>query len=423
MNMATLVRASARSILKNRTRALLTVSGVVIGVAAVIVMVAVGQGARDEIKNRVTRLGTNLIVVTPGAAQQGAVSQGAQSFTRLTVEDADAVRRQSLMATEVSPVIVTRGQLVGGEGNWRAPIYGVHTDYFAIRNWSAESGVTFSDDQVRAARKVALLGKTVAEALFPGADPVGQRLRIRDVPFDVVGVMERKGQTAEGADQDDVVIIPYTTAQTRLAGRQYLPQILASTASPADVPAAQEEIRESDQGTHRLAGAESDDFTIRDQSDLIETASATTRVMTVLLRPSPASAADERDRHHEHHAGVGDGADAGSRLRLAVGARGSTCSPVPGGVGRACLVGGAGHRAGVHVAAALQSLTGWRRRYLCRRWRWRWPLGGSRRFFGSTGAQGGPLDPIEALARVSQWSRPSRSRDHHRIECVHLSRR
>ena len=362
MNAATLLRASARSILKNRTRALLTVSGVVIGVAAVIVMVAVGQGARDEIKNRVTRLGTNLIVVTPGAAQQGAVSQGAQSFTRLTVQDADAVRRQSLLVTEVSPVIVTRGQLVGGEGNWRAPIYGVHTDYFAIRNWSADSGTTFGEDQVRAARKVALLGKTVAEALFPGADPVGQNLRIRDVPFDVVGVLERKGQTAEGTDQDDVVIIPYTTAQTRLAGRQYLPQILASTASPADVPAAQEEIREVIRGTHRLAQGEPDDFTIRDQSDLIETASATTKVMTVLLLAIASISllvggigimnimlvsVTERTRE------IG--------LRLAVGARGSdvlTQFLVESVV--LCLVGGAlGIALGFLSAGVLQSLTGW----------------------------------------------------------------
>jgi putative ABC transport system permease protein len=362
MNVATLLRASARSILKNRTRALLTVSGVVIGVAAVIVMVAVGQGARDEIKNRVTRLGTNLIVVTPGAAQQGAVSQGAQSFTRLTVEDAEAIRKQRLLVTHVSPVIVTRGQIVGGEGNWRAPIYGVAVDYFDIRNWSAESGVLFQDDHVRGSRKVALLGKTVADALFPGADPVGQRLRLRDVPFDVIGVLERKGQTAEGADQDDVVIIPYTTAQTRLNRRSYLPQILASTETPADVPSAQEEIREVIRGTHGLSQGEPDDFTIRDQSDLIETASATTEVMTVLLLAIASISllvggigimnimlvsVTERTRE------IG--------LRLAVGARGSdvlTQFLVESVV--LCLVGGAiGVALGFLSSAVLQSLTGW----------------------------------------------------------------
>jgi len=362
MNAQTLLRASVRSILKNRTRALLTVSGVVIGVAAVIVMVAVGQGARDEIKNRVTRLGTNLIVVTPGAAQQGAVSQGAQTFTRLTVEDADAIRKQRLLVTAVTPVIVTRGQLVGGEGNWRSAIYGVHEDYFTIRDWSADSGNLFSPDQVRASRKVALLGKTVADALFPGADPVGQKLRIRDVPFDVIGVLQRKGQTAEGADQDDVVIIPYTTAQTRLAGRSFLPQILASAASPADVPGAQEEIRDVIRGTHHLIAGEPDDFTIRNQADLIETASATTKVMTVLLLAIASISllvggigimnimlvsVTERTRE------IG--------LRLAVGARGSdvlTQFLVESVV--LCLVGGAlGIGLGFLSAAALQSLTGW----------------------------------------------------------------
>jgi len=362
MNAQTLLRASVRSILKNRTRALLTVSGVVIGVAAVIVMVAVGQGARDEIKNRVTRLGTNLIVVTPGAAQQGAVSQGAQTFTRLTVEDADAIRKQRLLVTAVTPVIVTRGQLVGGEGNWRSAIYGVHEDYFTIRDWSADSGNLFSPDQVRASRKVALLGKTVADALFPGADPVGQKLRIRDVPFDVIGVLQRKGQTAEGADQDDVVIIPYTTAQTRLAGRSFLPQILASAASPADVPGAQEEIRDVIRGTHHLIAGEPDDFTIRNQADLIETASATTKVMTVLLLAIASISllvggigimnimlvsVTERTRE------IG--------LRLAVGARGSdvlTQFLVESVV--LCLVGGAlGIGLGFVSSAALQSLTGW----------------------------------------------------------------
>ncbi|HEX5045089.1 MAG TPA: ABC transporter permease [Candidatus Polarisedimenticolaceae bacterium] len=362
MNARTLVRASVRSILKNRTRALLTVSGVVIGVAAVIVMVAVGQGARDEIKNRVTRLGTNLIVVTPGAAQQGAVSQGAQTFTRLTVADADAVRRQRLLVTAVTPVIVTRGQLVGGEGNWRSPIYGVHEDYFSIRDWSADSGSLFAPDQVRASRKVALLGKTVAEALFPGADPVGQKLRMRDVPFDIIGVLQRKGQTAEGADQDDVVIIPYTTAQTRLAGHSFLPQILASAASPAEVPGAQEEIREVIRGTHQLTPGEPDDFTIRNQADLIETASATTQVMTVLLLAIASISllvggigimnimlvsVTERTRE------IG--------LRLAVGARGTdvlTQFLVESVV--LCLVGGAlGIGLGFVSAAILQSATGW----------------------------------------------------------------
>jgi len=362
MNAQTLLRASVRSILKNRTRALLTVSGVVIGVAAVIVMVAVGQGARDEIKNRVTRLGTNLIVVTPGAAQQGAVSQGAQSFTRLTVEDADAVRKQRLLVTAVTPVIVTRGQLVGGQGNWRSAVYGVHEDYFTIRDWSAESGSLFTPDQVRASRKVALLGKTVADALFPGADPTGQKLRIRDVPFDVIGVLQRKGQTAEGADQDDVVIIPYTTAQTRLAGRSFLPQILASATSPADVPGAQEELRDVIRGTHHLTEGEPDDFTIRNQADLIETASATTKVMTVLLLAIASISllvggigimnimlvsVTERTRE------IG--------LRLAVGARGSdvlTQFLVESVV--LCLVGGAlGIGLGFLSAALLQKATGW----------------------------------------------------------------
>jgi len=279
----TLVKIAAQSILKNKMRTLLTMLGIVIGVAAVIVMVAVGQGAQSRIEEQIGSLGTNLIVITPGTSQQGGVSQGAGTFNRLTVEDAEKLERESLLLSAVSPVIFSRAQVIGGVGNWRVMVNGVATDYFTIRDWTTEAGALFSEGDVRAMRKVVILGSTVAQNLFPGGDAVGQQVQLRNVPFTVVGVLAPKGQTATGADQDDVVIVPYTTARSRLSGWARIGQILASTYSPGDIPAAQEEIRTLMRESHRLGDADDDDFTIRNQNELAEAASSTTKVMSWLL--------------------------------------------------------------------------------------------------------------------------------------------
>jgi putative ABC transport system permease protein len=264
-------------------RALLTVLGIVIGVGAVILMVAIGGGATKQIEATVQGLGTNMLVITPGATTAGGVSQGAQSFNRLTVEDADRLRAQSFLLAAVSPVVTTRSQIVGGQGNWRTFVFGVHTDYQIIRDWEVETGVFFDENDMKAMRKVAVMGKTVAVNLFGDGDPVGQQIRIRNVPFTVVGVLARKGQTAGGNDQDDVVLAPYTTVRNRLSGRQFIPQILASTFSPDEIAAGQEEVRAIMRDAHDLIGSQEDDFTVRNQADLAETAAQTTQVMTLLL--------------------------------------------------------------------------------------------------------------------------------------------
>jgi len=283
MKRATLVRIAVQSILKNKMRTLLTMLGIVIGVAAVIVMVAVGQGAQSTIQDQINNLGTNLLVVTPGTGQQGGVSQGAATFNRLTVEDAEKLQRESVTLAGVSPVIFSRTQIIGGAGNWRTNINGVSLQYFLIRDWRPSSGELFSESDVRGMRKVALLGSTVAENLFPGGDAVGQQIQLRNVPFRVVGVLSEKGQTASGSDQDDVVIVPYTTARSRLTGWARVGQILASTYSPGDIPAAQEEMRAILRESHRLGNDDDDDFTVRNQNELADAASGTTRVMSWLL--------------------------------------------------------------------------------------------------------------------------------------------
>jgi putative ABC transport system permease protein len=173
--------------------------------------------------------------------------------------------------------------VIGGAGNWRTLVNGVGTAYPVIRDWPVASGTFFTDNDVRAMRKVVVLGNTVAQSLFPDADPVGQQVQLRNVPFTVIGVLAAKGQTATGSDQDDVVLIPFTTAQTRLSGNVFIAQILASTNSSNEVPAAQEEIRAVMRESHRLAGGDADDFTIRDQTQIAETAQATTQVMSWLL--------------------------------------------------------------------------------------------------------------------------------------------
>src|SRR5690606_35135622 len=182
-----------------------------------------------------------------------------------------------------SPVIITRAQALANGSNWRVEINGVSEEYPIIRDWQTSSGAWFTEMDVRTNRKVALLGATVAEALFPGMDPVGQRIQLRGVPFDVVGVLAVKGQTATGSDQDDTILIPYTTANTRLSGRNYIPQILVSTSSPADIPPAQIEIRDILRESHGLAFGDADDFTVRNQNELAEAAEGTTEVMSLLL--------------------------------------------------------------------------------------------------------------------------------------------
>ncbi|MEO8337970.1 MAG: ABC transporter permease, partial [bacterium] len=283
MKNSILLKMSLQSILKNKMRTLLTMLGIVIGVGAVIVMVAIGNGAQSQIKQQIENLGTNLIVVTAGTSNAGGASQGAQSFNRLTVDDVDKIKTQATMLAAVSPVIVTRTQIVGAGRNWRAEVNGVATDYLTIRNWGVTSGSLFSDDDVRAKRTVVVLGSTVAKNLFPDTDPVGMDIRLGRSPFTVVGVLASKGQTANGSDQDDVVLVPYTTAQSRLNGFSFLGQILASASDPKVLVEAQNEIRDIMREAHGINPGGVDDFTVRDQTTIANAATSTSSVMTSLL--------------------------------------------------------------------------------------------------------------------------------------------
>jgi putative ABC transport system permease protein len=282
MKQKTLLKLAWQSILKNKMRTVLTMLGIVIGVGSVIVMVAVGNGAQTQIQKQISSLGTNLILVLPGATQQGGVSQGAGTFNRLTVEDATKLKQEGTMLAGVSPVIFSRQVVIGPSGNWRTTINGVSADYFSIRDWATTAGDVFTDADVRASRKIALIGATVATNLFPGVDPTGAQIQIGRVPFTVTGVLAPKGQNASGNDQDDAIVIPYTTAQSRLSGNIRIGQIMLSTFSPGDIPAATTEITSIMHAAHKL-GENADDFTVRNQTEIATAATATTSVMTGLL--------------------------------------------------------------------------------------------------------------------------------------------
>jgi putative ABC transport system permease protein len=283
MNILTLVKLAVQAIRKNKMRATLTMLGIIIGVAAVIVMVAVGYGARSRIKAQINNLGTNMIVITPGASNTAGVSQGAQAFATLTIDDVTKVRAEAQYVSAITPVVVTRSQVVTPQGNWRTMINGVDVDYQTIRDWQTTDGSFFGADDVRSAHMSAVLGKTVVQRLFGDAEPVGQEVQIGKVPFTVVGVLAPKGQTASGSDSDDVILVPYTTALSRLSGKPRIPQILASTTSEQDIPAAQQEIHGLIRESHRLSDNDDDDFTVRNQTELADAAASSTNVMTLLL--------------------------------------------------------------------------------------------------------------------------------------------
>lgn len=357
-----LIKVAGKSIVKNKMRTLLTMLGIIIGVGAVIVMVAVGEGAQMQIKLQIQNLGTNMLVITPGASSAGGVSRGASSFNRLKLEDAEKILNESAFVAGVSPVIFTRTQIVGGSGNWRSTIHGVSTDYPLIRDWELTSGRFFDASEQRTGKKVIILGATIAENLFQDQDPVGQRVLVRNVPVEVIGVLEKKGQTADGNDQDDVALAPYLTVQRRLSNFTFIRQILASTFSPDDIEEAQEELRAIMRESHGLAEWEEDDFEIRTQDQLSDAAQGTTQVMTMLLAAIASISllvggigimnimlvsVTERTRE------IG--------IRLAVGARGSDVLTqfLIESIVMSILGGGIGVVVGLGGARIVASITGW----------------------------------------------------------------
>jgi len=277
-----LLKVAFKSLIKNRMRTLLTSLGVIIGVGAVIVMVGVGQGAQQDIEAQISSLGANMLMVWPERSWSHGVSQGGNQ-NKLTLDDVEAIRRQATFVSAVSPEVRVGAQVIGGESNWNTSVRGVDPEYEEIRDWHVDYGEFFTERDVRAKSKVAVLGKTVADNLFPSGDAVGAKIRVRNTPFKVIGVLESKGQSTWGSDMDDVIMVPSTTALYRLAGGRFISSIYTSAASVDVTEKAEEELTIIMREAHRIAPGEEDDFRIRSQAEFMEMATETSEVMTLLL--------------------------------------------------------------------------------------------------------------------------------------------
>jgi putative ABC transport system permease protein len=282
MRLSGLIKTAGKSILRNRVRSLLTMLGIIIGVASVIVMVAIGEGAQLQIRQQIEAMGTNVLTVRPGPAQQG---RGGVRVTTtrqmLTLQDAERLSGIPGIAA-VSPVARTSGRLVGGAGNWQTSALGVTADYLIVRDWELEDGVMFTPQDIQSAAKIMVIGRTVANELFPGQDPIGATIRIGNLPVRVTGVLRERGHNMDD-DQDDIVLLPVTTVMRRINGTRFINTIMISAVTMGEIPEVQARVEEALRVSRRLGPNDDDDFSVRNQSDMMERATETARVMTMLL--------------------------------------------------------------------------------------------------------------------------------------------
>jgi putative ABC transport system permease protein len=280
-----IIRVAFRALVRNKMRAALTMLGIIIGVSAVIAMVSIGQGAQASVQAQIESIGTNLLFVSAGAQNVGGVRSGTgdSGTNTLTVEDLDAIKREVPSVSMATPSVNARSQLVSGNANWNTSVTGVSEQYPDVRKWTVQSGAFFTDADVRTAARVIVIGQTVGDNLFPGSDPVGQTLRVSNLPFRVVGVMARKGQDQQGRDQDDVSFAPYTTVQKKVLGSPRLQVAYVSAISQDATYTAQAQITELLRQRHKLSANEPDDFSVRNMTDIADAANATSNTMTILL--------------------------------------------------------------------------------------------------------------------------------------------
>ncbi len=280
-----LLKMAFSALKKSRLRTFLTMLGVIIGVAAVITMMAIGQGSRESIHTSLSGMGSNMINIMPVMNEPGSVRLQGSSMQTLKQEDADAiVALESPNIKGVSPIVSTSGQAINGAENWPTSLIGVSPDYMAIRQFKLKDGINFSGEDVREYNKVCLLGSTVVKNLFPGGEnPIGKIIRFNKIPFQVIGVLQSKGQSNFGQDQDDIILAPYTTVQKRITATHYLNSIYVSAASELQSDIATREIKNVIREKHHLKSTQDDDFDVRTQSELINTIGSTTSMLTILL--------------------------------------------------------------------------------------------------------------------------------------------
>jgi len=286
MKLFNLLRIALRALQRNKLRAFLTMLGIIIGVGAVIAMVAIGQGSKKSIQDQLSSMGSNMITIRPNSNQTpgGGARLDVSTVQTLTLDDIKTIQNQAQYVRAVSPAVQGRGQAINASMNWPTTMQGVSPDFLTIRNWPLKEGVSFGNEDVNGATKVCLIGQTVVENIFePGDDPVGKTIRFNRIPFKVIGVLAEKGENAFGQDQDDILLAPYTTVQKRILAIPYIQTIYASAMNSESSEPATQELSQILRSSHKLTNTEQDDFTVRTQAELISTFSSTSQLLTVLL--------------------------------------------------------------------------------------------------------------------------------------------
>jgi putative ABC transport system permease protein len=284
MNYTNLFRIAFRALIRNKLRAFLTMLGIIIGVASVIAMLAIGEGSKQKMRKQISSMGTNMVMVMPNFQRRGGVSLGASSSMALKYTDVQALRNEASAISAVSPEVVASGQIIYSHQNTQTTIYGVSEEYLGIKKLEVLSGRFFNANELKDMSKVCILGQTVVTNLFgTKADPVGLSIRIKNLPFLIVGVLKEKGESGMGQDQDDLILAPYTTVQRRLAAIDYINGIFASAVSEEKSPKAIAQVTEILRRTHKLKESADNDFRVMSQSELLKTITSITDIMTYLL--------------------------------------------------------------------------------------------------------------------------------------------
>ena len=283
MNLNNLFRIAWRAILLNKTRTLLTMLGVIIGVGSVITMLAIGEGSKKSIKENISKMGTNMLNIRPGASMFGGVRNNTD-MQSLKMTDYLALKNEATLLKYITPVVSGNGQAIVGANNWPTSIYGVNTEYLPIREWAVEQGAMFGQDEIDKLSKVAVIGRTIQKNLFPDGDsPIGQTIRFKNIPFKIIGILAAKGESNFGQDQDDIIIAPYTTVQKRVLAQTYLQSIVASAITEEEAENAVNQVKTILERTHNIAQDQENNFNVFSQQELISTFSSTSEMLTILL--------------------------------------------------------------------------------------------------------------------------------------------
>ena len=284
MNILNLFKVSLRAVASNKMRSFLSMLGIIIGVAAVIIMMAIGQGSKESIRKELSTMGTNLLTIRPGADMRGGVRQDPSAMQTLKMADYERIMREKKFVTKVSPEVTSSGQVIYGNNNTNTSMYGESTDYLSIKQWDVEKGECFTDEDIKKAAKVVVVGATVVKELFgENADPIGKTVRFKSIPMRIIGVLKSKGYNSWGMDQDNVMIAPYTTVMKRLAAQTWFSSIVCSAVTEELSDAAIEELTQILRDNHKLKEEAADDFTIRSQAEMMETMSSTMDTVTIIL--------------------------------------------------------------------------------------------------------------------------------------------